>query len=232
MKNTIKLAIMLLAVSAVMSTSCKKDPQAPNNGKENGHEWVDLGLPSGLKWATCNIGADKPEAYGNYFAWGETEPKTTYDWNSYKYGNGTYDITKYCSQTGYGNEGFTDTLTILQSIDDAASVNWGGTWRLPTVGNMRELRDNCTYEWTTQNDVNGYLFTAQNGNSIFLPAAGYYHEGELCNAGEKGYYWSSSLYTDCPDGAYYSYFDLYYYYLNDYGRYNGMVLRPVCPAKK
>ena len=98
------------------------------------HEYVDLGLPSGTLWATCNVGADTPESYGDYFAWGETEPKTTYDWSTYKYCVGEYDrLTKYCSDTTYGYNGFTDDLYVLQPSDDAATVNWGEGWRTPKV---------------------------------------------------------------------------------------------------
>ena len=136
----------------------------------NGHEYVDLGLPSGLKWATCNVGATAPEEYGDYFAWGETETKATYDLSNYKWCNGTYEsMTKYCTNSEYG---IVDNKTTLELSDDAARVNWGGSWRMPTKAEQDELRntDNCTWEWTTQNGVNGYKVTSKkNGNSIFLP---------------------------------------------------------------
>ena len=154
------------------------------------HEWVDLGLPSGLKWATCNVGASQPEEYGNYFAWGEVEPKEHYYWESYKWPDGGY--YKYCTNSDYG---YVDNKTTLELSDDAANYNWGGGWRMPTYEEQAELRNNCSWEWITQNGVNGYTVTGPNGNSIFLPAAGYRYDSSLNYAGSYGNYWSSSLDT-------------------------------------
>ena len=166
------------------------------------HEYVDLGLPSGTLWATCNIGANSPEDYGDYFAWGETQPKDYYDWNTYQYCEGSYNtLTKYCNDSSYGYNGFTDTLTVLLPEDDAATANWGSGWRMPTKKEWQELYQNTTHTWTTQNGVNGRLFTAANGASLFLPAAGYRWSDELRYAGGGGYYWLSSLDTDYPNGA-------------------------------
>ena len=201
------------------------DPEGPEVGT---HEYVDLGLPSGLKWATCNVGATTPEEYGDYFAWGETEPKEYYDWSTYKYGTNYDQLTKYCTQSSYGNNGFTDNKTVLDPEDDAAAVNWGGAWRMPTKAEQDELRNNCTWDWTTQNGVNGYKVTGPNGNSIFLPAAGYVLEGTLVDAGSYGYYWSSSLYTGNPLYAYYVYFNSGYVDWYGSDRYNGQSVRPVC----
>ena len=135
---------------------------------------VDLGLPSGIKWATCNVGAEKPEDYGNYYAWGEVLPKDYYDFGTYKYANGASDeLTKYCNNASYGDNGFTDNKTTLEPEDDAAHVNWGGSWRMPTDAEWQELRDNCTWTWTTQNGINGYQVTSQkNSNSIFSSRCG------------------------------------------------------------
>ena len=109
------------------------------------HEYVDLGLPSGLLWATCNVGATSPEDYGDYFAWGETQPKDTYEWSTYQYCNGSYNtLTKYCSNSSYGYNGFTDNLTTLLPEDDAATANWGGNWRMPTKEEFQELYNNTT----------------------------------------------------------------------------------------
>lgn len=195
----------------------------------NNHEYVDLGLPSRLKWATCNVGATAPEEYGDYFAWGEVEPKTTYNWSTYKYCNGSSStLTKYCNNSSYGNNGFTDNKTILNPEDDAATANWGGNWRMPTKAEQDELRNNCTWDWTTQNGVNGYKVIGPNGNSIFLPAAGDMYGGALDSAGSLGYYWSSSLYTDNPSNAYNVGFGSDYvdwYYIN---RFCGFSVRPVC----
>ena len=166
------------------------------------NDWVDLGLPSGLLWATRNVGATSPEDYGDYFAWGETSPKEVYNWDTYRYCNGDYNqLTKYCSKSSVGYNGFTDNLTILQHGDDAATANYGG--RTPTKEEWEELMSNTTVSWTTRNGVNGRLFTATNGNSLFLPAAGSRWDSSLDDAGSGGYYWSSSLYTVYPYYAWY-----------------------------
>ena len=169
----------------------------------NGHEYVDLGLPSGTLWATCNIGATKPEEYGDYYAWGETSTKNVYNWTTYKYANGKYDkLTKYCNGSDYGNNGFTDNLTELQRGDDPATANWGSGWQTPSYEQWKELLANTTNEWTTQNGVKGRLFTSKkNGKSLFLPAAGGRWFDELYFVGSVGIYWSSSLYTGSPHGA-------------------------------
>ena len=198
-----------------------------STGVENGHNWVDLGLS--VKWATCNVGATTPEGYGNYYAWGETKPKSTYDWSNYKYCNGTaYSITKYCTDSEYG---IVDNKTTLELSDDAAHVNWGGSWRMPTKAEQDELRDtnNCTWTWTTQNGVNGYKVTSKkNGNSIFLPAAGYRYDSSLRNAGSYGGYWSSSLNTSYSSYAYYLRFSSSYVDWNGRSRYYGHSVRAVC----
>ena len=189
-------------------------------------EYVDLGLS--VKWATFNVGANKPEDYGDYFAWGETEPKTTYDWSNYKWCNGSdMTLTKYNTNSDYG---IVDNKITLELSDDAAHVNWGGSWRMPTITEQNELREHCTWTWTTQNGVNGYKVTSnKNGNSIFLPAAGYRLDSSLSDAGSNGYCWSSSIYTYGTSFAYY----LYFYSSNvgrngQYRRY-GLSVRPVCP---
>ena len=190
--------------------------------------YVDLGLPSGLLWATCNVGADNPEDYGDYFAWGETQPKGTYNWSTYQYCNGSYNtLTKYCNNSSYGYNGFTDNLTTLLPEDDAATANWGSDWRMPTQEEWQELFDNTTSTWTTQNGVNGRLFTASNGNSLFLPAAGYRGSSSLYYAGSYGFYWSSSLYTDYPYYAWDSGFGSDHYYVGGNYRYSGRSVRPV-----
>ncbi len=207
-----------------------ENPETPGvlSGMENGHEWVDLGLS--VKWATCNVGATTPEEYGDYFAWGEVEPKEYYDWSTYKYCDGSsLTLTKYCTIVNYGKDGFTDTKTVLDPEDDAATVNWGGAWRMPTLEEQEELVNNCTWTWTTQNGVDGRKVTGPNGNSIFLPAAGCMNEGTLYAAGSSGNYWSSSLLADRPSYAYYVFF-----YSDDvdwpiYDRYQANSVRPVCP---
>lgn len=171
-----------------------------------GYNYVDLGLPSGTLWAVCNVGADTPEGYGDYFAWGETQPKNYYDWPTYQFCRGASNtLIKYCNNSGYGYNSFTDDLTILLPEDDAATTNWGMNWRMPTVGDWQELLKYTTSIWTQQNGVKGRLFTATNGsgNSVFLPAAGY---GDCTNLGYNattvGRYWSNSLNTiDGPSCA-------------------------------
>ena len=154
--------------------------------------WVDLGLPSGTLWATCNIGATTPEEYGDYFAWGETETKEIYDWSTYKYCNGSgFALTKYCCNDSYGNDGFVDSLCYLEYSDDVAKVNLGVGWRMPTAAEQFELEDNCRWTWTEQNGVAGYLATGPNGNNIFLPAAG----GSCREAGVWCCYWSSKCFS-------------------------------------
>ena len=165
---------------------------------------VDLGLPSGTLWADRNVGADAPEAYGDYFAWGETESKDYYYWDSYKWCNGTSSsMTKYCTDSYYGT---VDNKTVLDLEDDAAYVKMGSAWRMPTTTEQQELLDNCTWTWTTQNGVDGRKVTGKNGNSIFLPAAGFHYDGSLLGAGSYGRYWSSSLYESYPGSAYVLYF--------------------------
>ena len=200
---------------------------APATGTENGHEWVDLGLS--VKWATCNVGATKPEEYGDYYAWGETEPKTTYNWSTYKWCNGSYNTqTKYCTNSDYGT---VDNKTVLELADDAARANWGDAWRMPTDAEWTELRENCTWTWT--NDYNGtgvagrIVTSNNNGNSIFLPAVGDRNGGVLNDAGSYGYYWSSSLHTGNPGIARNVDFDSGYVNRGGSGRYYGLSVRPV-----
>ena len=213
----------------VFAVGCKPEDE-PNNGggigTYNGHEYVDLGLPSGTLWATCNVGATTPEGYGDYFAWGETESKTTYSWGTYKYANGSRDqILKYCNVSNYAYYGFTDTLTVLQHSDDAATANWGHGWRMPTMGQWDELYQNTTPSWTTLNGVNGRMYTASNGNSLFLPAAGRFWDDVLVYDGLNGYYWSSSLIIDFPYYAWSSF--IFPEGLEGYDRSEGIPVRAV-----
>jgi len=189
----------------------------------NGHEYVDLGLPSGTKWATCNVGANNPEEYGNYYAWGETRTKGSYSYDNYRWGiRNNYDYIKY---------GYADNLKTLEANDDAATTNWGHGWHMPTETELQELISNCTYQWTTQNDVKGMLFTGTNGNSIFLPAAGDRFDGELFDAGSGGYYWSGSLCSDTTDYAWLLYFNSGHYFMGGSYRDYGFTVRAVCQSQ-
>lgn len=195
--------VLLTAVAVIIACGCTKDPDNGGNGggngggnngnTYNGHEYVDLGLPSGTLWATCNVGADTPEGFGDYFAWGETTPKTTYEWANYKYCNGGENqLTKYCCDANYGYNGFTDDLTTLQLTDDAATANWGSGWCIPTKEQWEELKNNTVSTEQMMNGVSGRLFTSSNGKTLFLPASsGNTHVYD-------GYYWSNSLYTENP----------------------------------
>lgn len=213
------------------------------NNNEEEHEFVDLGLPSGTLWATCNVGASSPEEYGDYFAWGETEPQADnrYSWASYKWSNGgTEDypnLTKYCQQSKYGYNGFTDTLTELESADDAATVNWGADWQMPSLAQIDELinSSNTTTTWTTVNGVYGRKITSKKSGYtdkyIFLPAAGCRGRGSLYSAGEEGNYWSRSLITSNPDGAYLLAFYSSYVTYGGSNREGGFSVRPVRVAR-
>jgi|GEM_PF-3387915 len=199
------------------------------SGILDGHEYVDLGLS--VKWATCNIGANKPEEYGDYFAWGETQPKSTYDWSTYKWCNGSYEtLTKYCNEKKYGHKRFVDNKTTIDIADDVAHINWGGNWRMPTDDELIELRTECTWVWCIQNMVQGYkVISKSNGNSIFLPAANCRVGSSLNGIGNLGYYWSSSLCIDNPYNAWYLYFNSSNVIRNSYNRDCGRSVRPVCP---
>ena len=202
---------------------------------ENGHYYIDLGLS--VKWATCNVGASKPEEYGDYFAWGETLPKSYYDCSTYKWCNGSeFSLTKYCNdyfEYNYGYNGFTDYKQDLDLSDDAARANWGGSWRMPTKAEQNELREQCTWIWTTQNGVYGYKVTSNKlgyaNKSIFLPAAGYRYDSTLDRAGRVGCYWSSLLYTAMPFKAWSFDFSSDQVGWSDPSRYFGLSVRPVCP---
>ncbi len=199
------------------------------------HDWVDLGLPSGTIWATRNVGASSPEDYGDYFAWGETAPKDYYDSSTYKWyqeyedANGVwhYGYTKYCTFSPEGLDGFVDNKTELDPSDDAAYVNWGPSWRMPTTEQQRELYENCSRQWTQRNGVNGLLVTGPNGNTMFLPAAGGRWRGSLDGVGLRGYYLSRTLNSN-NNSAYHLYFNsgLWGYWFVEYRGY-GLTVRAV-----
>ena len=159
----------------------EKAKKAQLTGVINGHEWVDLGLS--VKWATCNVGASSPTGYGNYYAWGETSTKSEYLEKTYAYCNKKKGVYVYM------NIG----PNISGTQYDAARVNWGGTWRMPTWDEIKELKEKCSWVWTTVNGVNGYKVTGPNGNSIFLPAAGYRYDTSLDKAGSYGFYCSATI---------------------------------------
>ena len=165
------------------------------SGQIDGHDYVDLGLPSGTLWATCNVGTSKPTENGDYFAWGETNPKIDYSLSTYKWSNGEKDCeTKY----SYKNKcGIVDKKTILTSEDDAATANWGPSWRMPTMDEEMELLEGCDWEWTSDFKETGVAgdigISKSNGCMIFLPAPGKYYGQIFEYKGDIGYYWSSTL---------------------------------------
>ncbi len=180
----------------------------------NGHEYVDLGLPSGLLWATCNIGANKPEDYGDYYAWGEIHTKAKYGYNS--------DYKKLHKKEISGNPQY-----------DAARANWKGAWRMPTKDEFQELIDKCKWEWTGQKGITGYKITGTNGNSIFLPLAGYCYGEKKPDIFYSGCYWSSTVYEGSySDNINYLSFSSYNSYeVSKYGNgYTGYSIRPVCSS--
>ena len=244
MKRVLK-AMAGILLMGILAMSCTK-PDVPNNGGDgegqndsivedsvilDGHDYVDLGLPSGTLWATCNVGANSPEEFGDYFAWGETEPKNVYDWKSYKYGNfERNELTKYCTDSSYGLNGFVDNLTVLEPADDAATANWGEDWRMPTREEWEELYQKTTCTWTTQNGVQGRLLTGWNGNSIFLPATGFFLDGALICPG-LGIYWSSTLHAGFPERGWSFHYDLDECHVcGTYERSRGQVVRAVRAA--
>ena len=195
-----KKIYFIMALACMMMVSCGSKE---GDGKTDGHEYVDLGLPSGLKWATCNVGAKSSEKYGDYFAWGETETKETYDDEScLNYGNSMPDFS--------GNVEY-----------DAATAHWGETWRTPKAIEWKELLDECTWEWTTQKEVNGYKVTGPNGRNIFLPATGGRIGIGLYGDGDSAYYWSST-----QSGGYDG--DSYAYYLGFGANIKEMLLHFFC----
>ena len=168
---------------ATQQKQLKEAEKAQSIRKHNGHEYVDLGLS--VMWATCNVGANKPEEYGDYFAWGEVECKTKYTWGNYKYGSSPTSILKY-----------KDSKVVLDLCDDAAYMNWGGYWRTPTREEVRELVKNSTWTWITQNGVKGCRITSKiNGHDIFLPASGYYKGEDCIDNGTNACMWTSSLWS-------------------------------------
>ena len=194
------------------------------------HEYVDLGLPSGTLWAMCNVGANSPEEYGDYFAWGETEPKEDYYWDTYRFydtANNKLAMTKYCTNS---DNGTVDNKTELEIEDDAATVNWGVEWQMPSIEQFKELINSeyTTTKWTTLNGVNGRMIVSMsNGNSIFLPAVGEHKLTNFVDAGSYGYYWSRSLGPNRSTDAYYLSFHSSSIYTSYTRRDFGYCVRPV-----
>ena len=243
MKKTNLLAALLLCMAGLQTTRAQKVVLHKTNNQtiecdiseldsitfveaepiiEDGHEWVDLGLPSGTLWATCNVGANSPEEYGDYFAWGETTTKSTFSWSTYfDTSNNGDTFEKYNNNGG---------LTELLPEDDAATANWGSDWLMPSLAQIQELYNGSytTTVWTQMNGVNGRKITSKsNGNSIFLPAAGYRTDTSLYSAGSLGNYWSRLLDASYPFSAYRLYFNSGYVDWDYNNRSYGRSVRPV-----
>jgi hypothetical protein len=199
-KYTIYPCIKWMGCDLLASPSA--EPQLDNCPDSNHPHMIDLGLPSGTKWACCNVGAHTPEEYGGYYAWGETQTKSYYDPSTYSYWHDS-DGDNYQDRNELTNIG----SDIAGTSYDAATANWGAPWRMPSRAQVQELLNNCSIRWTQQNGVNGRLFTGSNGGTIFLPAAGDRWGAELSGEGSTGRYWSSSLGEGTPDDAYYLYFN-------------------------
>jgi len=227
----------------------------------NGHAYVDLGITSWgkkLLWATTNVGAENAWDCGSYFAWGETTAKSVYSWSTYKHCNGTSStITKYCNSSNYGYNGYSDTKTVLEAADDAATANWGGPWRMPTYEQQIYLRSQCYWQWVSSyngHDVKGFVvykakadadkgkysfnnpslsstYSTSSDVHIFLPASGYINGSSASNEGSNGYYWSSCLYDDSslPSFAWGLFFGSSQVTApyGSYPRYCGRTVRPV-----
>lgn len=222
-KNRV-VCMLMLGVSILAIVSCEDRNEGQTTGKAGRiGEVVDLGLS--VQWADCNVGADSPEDYGGYYAWGESSEKNEYEWSNYKWCDGKETgMTKYCTVKKYG---VVDGKNTLDATDDVAHVKWGDGWRMPTLDEFNELNSLCSWTWTSQNGVNGYRVTGPNGNSIFLPAAGYRYGEEYYNRGSLGYYWSGTLSENDNSNAYRFNFNSGYRGSYDYNRYDGFTVRPV-----
>ena len=249
MRKTI-ITLSALCIS-VFCSLCGCKGNGEDEKPADTHEYVDLDLPSGTLWATMNVGAESPEDYGNYYAWGETKAygeedtsnannysysgnssykKTYYDWSTYKWCSGSsYNTqTKYNTSSSYGT---VDNKKVLELADDAAYVKWGENWRMPTHAEMQELYNNCTWTWTSLNGKNGYKVSSKKDSSkyIFLPAAGCRTGSSLIFVGSYGRYWTSSLYESSPSHAWNSHFNSGDDISPDLGcgRYEGLSVRAV-----
>ena len=241
MKKSILFSMLVVGATLLQAQSITVHQTCRQNGQVVKVQAVDLGLS--VKWANMNVGATTPEGYGDYFAWGETSTKETYDRSTYLDTNvGGSTFTKYNNKDG---------KTTLDPEDDAPHVNWGGSWRMPTMAEWRELIDNCTWTWTTQNGIKGCKVTSNKAGYtdkfIFLPAAGHSYKGFIRSVGSLGlywssslgFYWSSSLYDsfyalllnfDSASRYPYDYDDDYYDDEEDYNeRSCGQSVRPVLP---
>lgn len=223
--KTLGIVFILLSIAAIVG--CK--------GKTNSADgsYLDLGLTSGTLWATCNLGGENVWDFGDFYAWGETEKKTIFTWDSYKYSSGVNGcLTKYCNNATFGKNGFTDNILSLQLSDDVAALRCGEDCSLPSMAQWKELKENCTWTWTQNNGINGYQVKGNNGNEIFIPAAGCYVVNNKVHDDFSGGYWSCELVGDNPLEVKTFVFLSQKILLSSYARYIGMAIRPVCNNKR
>lgn len=241
MKHHLRTTLAALAAVLTLAFAACDDEVADHRSSsaDNGYRaipdgWVELGLPSGLLWAECNVGAAAGSECGDYIAWGETSPKDVYGWNSYRYCTASADghldtLTRYNTLPSFGP---VDNLTALVAADDAAALRLGNGARTPSFDDWLELIEHTAAVWTTLDGVSGCRFMGANGNSIFLPAAGCATGADTSYTGALGFYWSSSL-ADDPDGAWSLYFGEEHGVLScgldAYDRYRGQPVRAVRP---
>lgn len=235
-----KIFLLLTAATmlAFVNVSCDRtdDTGTDNQDSRPDGEWIDLGLPSGLLWSSCNLGASDQQSSGNFYAWGEVQTKEVYDWTHYRHctadGSGNLvSFTKYNTSATYGT---TDNKTVLESGDDAATSVLGAGARIPTNSEWQELLDtaNVSLQWATVNSVEGLKITSRsNGNSIFLPAAGFREGSELKSAGVRAYYWSASLCTEHDGTAYYTNITNRFQTIDYRDRFFGISVRAVWKGK-
>ena len=223
-----KIIFAFAAIALLFACKAENNDEAKTKVPEGA---VDLGIVMTradgttykLFWAKSNLSndglCDNPEDYGDYYAWGETKTKSDYSWSTYKFGTSEYGL--FSKYTG------TDNKTVLDPEDDVAHVKLSGKWRMPTDAEWKALVTKCNWKWTTQNEVDGYKVTGSNGNSIFLPAAGYWYGNGPVAQGSYAYYWSSSLKDGSPDSACNAYFDGTEAGISDSKRCDGQSVRPV-----
>ncbi len=208
------------------------------SGNVDNHEYVDLGLPSGTLWATCNMGAAKSTEYGDLFAWGETETKDTFWVENYKFYNIKNIEAKEIKVTKYNTDSTLadfDGKAVLESQNDVAFVSWGGDWRMPTKEELQELANGCDWEWTANFENSGAAGrigkSKTNGNTIFLPGAGFGERNGCNGRGHCGFYWSCSLVLKSLGAASCLFFNKAYFYATSDWRYRGFAVRAVCSKK-
>lgn len=228
-----KLKSLFLVSCLILLSSCKVISKGTmcegNSPKLTKHEYVDLGLPSGILWATMNLGSFSLEEGGDFFSWGEVSTKKIYGLSNYKLGKGNDDDDESLTPTKYNDNpkySVVDSLYTLSMEDDAAFVEWGPEWRMPTYADFLELIENCKWKWKKINGKYGYKVKAKNGNWIFLPAAGLRYNDQH-DYRDESFYWTSTLYEKNSRAARLLYFDSKMREMMAANRCSGCTIRPV-----